>query len=229
MSVILTGTSTFSLWPAFDDATTVKTMRSVDEKVNRSWPLEAERGFPASRKWVEGRVAIVAFLDLPGQDLLSLKSICIPSSIETISKNCFRNCKTLSILTFEAGCKVSNLGESAFENCSSLQSICIPSSIETISNLCFYNCTNLSILTFDTGCKVSNLGGYAFQDCSSLQSICIPSSIATISSRCFCNCTNLSIVTFEAGARVSTLDNSVFAGCSSLGTISLPSSLRLIE
>jgi hypothetical protein len=32
---------------------------------------------------------------------------------------------------------VSNLGNSAFSECSSLRSICIPSSIETISQSCF--------------------------------------------------------------------------------------------
>jgi hypothetical protein len=131
-----------------------------DEKANPSWPLRTELGFPASRFCVGGRVAIVAFVNRPDGDqiVLSLKSICIPSSIETISDHCFCDCRNLSILTFESGCKVLILGESAFRNCSSLQSICIPSSVETISSDCFENCRNLSILTFESCCKFSNLG-----------------------------------------------------------------------
>jgi hypothetical protein len=150
---------------------------SLDEKVNRSWEFGTKQGFPASRDYVGGRVAIVAVLDPPAGDqfVLSLKSICIPSSIETISENCFWNCTNLSILTFESGCKVSSLGDSAFAHCSSLQSICIPSSIETIANRCFSDCTNLSDVRFEEGCRISMLDDSVFSGCWSLASpVAIP-------------------------------------------------------
>jgi hypothetical protein len=70
----------------------------------------------------------------------SLQSICIPSSIETISTKCFAGCKSLSNVTFESGCKVRSLDESAFAGCSSLRSIQIPSSVTTISSFCFSDC-----------------------------------------------------------------------------------------
>jgi hypothetical protein len=156
--------------------------------VRRPGPPRWEGGFPESRICVDGLVEIVACFHPLSEwkvEVSSVKSICIPSLIETIDNCAFMKCRNLSVLTFESGCKVSRLGESAFENCSSLQSICIPSSIETISDRCFSNCTNLSILTFESCCKVSILGEYAFARCSSLQSICIPSSIETISYGCF--------------------------------------------
>jgi hypothetical protein len=52
----------------------------------------------------------------------SLRTFCIPSSVETISNGCFGCCGNLSEVTFEAGGKVSTLGGYAF---------CIPSSVET--------------------------------------------------------------------------------------------------
>jgi hypothetical protein len=83
----------------------------------------------------------------------SLQSICIPSSIETISEFSFSCCIHLSCLTFEPGCRVSMLGASGFECCSSLQSNCIHPSVErsyTICRCCFRECKALS-----TFCRTS--------------------------------------------------------------------------
>jgi hypothetical protein len=102
-------------------------------------------------------------------------------------------------LTFESNCKVSILGESAFQNCSSLQSICIPSSIETISKSCFGGCTKLSSFKFETGSRISWIERSAFSDCSSLTSISIPASIQTISGSCFSNCQHLGLIELGAG------------------------------
>jgi hypothetical protein len=88
----------------------------------------------------------------------SLQSICIPSSIETISIYCFCHCTVLWLLTFESGCRVSVLAESAFSNCSSLQSICIPLSIRTLCKSCFSDCKSLSNLAFENNSSVSVLG-----------------------------------------------------------------------
>jgi hypothetical protein len=65
-------------------------------------------------------------------------------------------CKNLSNLTFEPGSRLSSLGESAFEHCSSLQSICVPGFLETISPSCFADCENLVSLVFEGGCCLSN-------------------------------------------------------------------------
>jgi hypothetical protein len=111
----------------------------------------------------------------------SLESICIPSSIQTISKACFNSCRRLLNLTFVRGSRIVNLCESAFGDCSSLQSICIPSSVETISDFCFQDCSNLSNLTMDSGSKLSVVGDYVFWKCWSLQSIYIPASLGQFS------------------------------------------------
>jgi hypothetical protein len=62
----------------------------------------------------------------------SLRSICIPSSVEKLGKDCFSLCESLSTVTFESGSKLSSIEEFAFAYCSSLSSICIPSSLKTI-------------------------------------------------------------------------------------------------
>jgi hypothetical protein len=92
----------------------------------------------------------------------SLRSICIPSSVTAIPSRCFSYCTQLSSVKFEAGSRISTLGESAFHSCASLQSICLPSSVETVSTLCFSECGQLSSVTFEAGSKLSSLGNGAF-------------------------------------------------------------------
>jgi hypothetical protein len=63
--------------------------------------------------------------------------MCIPSSVESITQFCFSCCTALSEFRFEAGGRVSVLGERVFAFCTALESIRIPSSLETIAGSCF--------------------------------------------------------------------------------------------
>jgi hypothetical protein len=85
----------------------------------------------------------------------SLRSICIPSSIETIADNCLFACANLSHLTFESTCQALILSECAFEG-ASLRSICLPSSIQTISELCFKHCANLMNPVLESEAQLSD-------------------------------------------------------------------------
>jgi hypothetical protein len=116
------------------------------------------------------------------QGCVSVKSICIPASVQAISERCFARCEALHIVTFEVGCRVSVLGVKAFFACSSLESICVHSSVETISKKCF-RFAGLIAVTFEAGCQLSVLSGSPFRHCESLKAICIPRSIEEISGR----------------------------------------------
>jgi hypothetical protein len=158
----------------------------------------------------------------------ALQSICIPSSVETISKSCFNHCADLSQLAFDTGSKLSIPGESAFARCSSLQSICLPSSIEALPSRCFFGCSRLSTVTFERGSVVRILGERAFGDCMQLRSISIPSTVAIIDMDCFSNCSRLSTVAFEPGSRLSIIGKAAFSWCLHVNQIYLPASVRTI-
>jgi hypothetical protein len=59
----------------------------------------------------------------------ALRSISIPSSVETIPQKCFSACSSLSMVPRS---QMSLIKSCAFLNCSSLRSICILSSVEMI-------------------------------------------------------------------------------------------------
>jgi hypothetical protein len=56
-----------------------------------------------------------------------ISSICIPSSVQTLARNYFSQCRSLSTVTFESDSDVSStercISRSAFANCSSLSSV----------------------------------------------------------------------------------------------------------
>jgi hypothetical protein len=87
----------------------------------------------------------------------SLKSICIPASVEIICESCFSRCDLLSSITFERQSVLAQIGREAFANCPLLQSISLPDSFaanrKSLSSLpvsfphCFISISNASLKT----------------------------------------------------------------------------------
>jgi hypothetical protein len=171
------------------------------------------------------RMSILSHTDEFSSEAFSLRQICIPSSIQVISEDCFDCCGDLSHLAFEFGSKLTIISRAAFWCCSALQSICIASSVETISEHCFGHCRCLSHLRFEICSRVAILGASAFQYCLSLESLRIPTSVETISEACFKECKGLSKLTFESGSRLSAPGDFAFSGCSALRSLYCPPSL----
>jgi hypothetical protein len=62
---------------------------------------------------------------------LSLKSICIPSSVEEFSPECFSG-SSIENLIFEPNSKLRRIEKDTFAGCSPLKSIYLPASLEHI-------------------------------------------------------------------------------------------------
>ena len=90
---------------------------------------------------------------------------------------------------------VTNIGHSAFEDCSNLTSITISDSVSSIGNCAFQSCTKLTRITIPNG--VTNIGSAAFEYCKNLTNITIPKSVTNIGSSAFYGCNVLESITYE--------------------------------
>lgn len=98
----------------------------------------------------------------------SLKSISLPS-VSQIRENAFQNCKSLSFITLSIK-EDSDIrfGSHAFENCEMLKDIVIEASaIKDIGEAAFNNCSSLQNFSIPSDCE--NIGSRAFAGCTAIE------------------------------------------------------------
>ena len=129
----------------------------------------------------------------------ALKAIEIPASCETIEYAAFRNCKSLTIVSFLPNSSLKSINSEyaneAFGNCVSLRSITIPASCEEIGSQAFSGCRSLGNLEFESGSILSRIDSYAFCNCD-LRALDLRKcmSLTAIDSRSFSGNSQLSVI-----------------------------------
>lgn len=121
-----------------------------------------------------------------------IKSLSLPSGLETIGKNAFKDCSNLQTVQFAVTPK--EIGESAFENCSSLKTLDLrPDQAEYLTQIKLY----------------------AFENCTSLESVILPYRAMMFSAYAFRFCRNLSYIDFPMTVLQYDSNLGVFAGIDS--------------
>lgn len=92
------------------------------------------------------------------------------------------------------GLPVTEIGYSAFSNCSSLISIALPDSVIQIEGSAFAGCTSLTSIEFGNGLK--SIGSDVFYE-NALTTIVFPSSLESISIYAIANCNSLSNIIYK--------------------------------
>ena len=151
------------------------------------------------------------------------------------------------VLKFEGD--VTQIGPSAFSECSNLTSITIPESVTSIGEYAFKDCSSLTSIIIPEG--VTSIGKYAFYRCSSLTSISIPKSVTSIGTYAFYGCTGELIVNCDIpsatsnmsgygtfygsnftsatiGKGVTSIGNYAFDACTSLTSVTIPEGVTSI-
>ena len=128
------------------------------------------------------------------------------------------------IPAYIGGVPVTNIGNSAFSDCTSLASIIIPNSVTSIGERAFYECTDLTNVTIPD--SVTNIGEYAFCKCERLTSVTIPDGVTSINDYAFYKCAGLTSIIIPNG--VIDVGERAFFGCRSLTSIIIPGGVMSI-
>ncbi len=130
---------------------------------------------------------------------------CVPESLNTINiydtdcipDNMFKGLS--NIKTINVSGTVTQIGNSAFEGCSSLEypSFRIPESVETIGECAYKGCKSINFNQLTIPESVKSIGSQAFADCDMLYSVKAPKLVEYQNYGIFLNCNNLSEVEFS--------------------------------
>lgn len=136
----------------------------------------------------------------------ALKSVVIPSGVQTIGKEAFLYSGVTSVIIPDTVLEIQN---SAFNSARSLERINIPDSVKSMQADVFSYCSRLTSVTIGKG--LSSIVLNTFSCCTILADIIIPDNIGSIGTNAFRDCTALKSVTVEAETPP-TIQSSTFSG-----------------
>lgn len=115
------------------------------------------------------------------------------------------------------GSGVVEIGENAFNDCTSITSVSLPNSLDTIGYHAFAYCTSLQGIAIPATCTW--YWAYIFEGCTGLKWAILPtrSNNFNVSTGTFKNCSSLETV--YIGSKHNGLDDEVFSGCTSLKNV----------
>lgn len=162
-------------------------------------------------------------------DCDGLKSIEIPSTVQTISQKAFSNCENLSSVEWNTG--VTLIEGGAFSGDTAIKVMELPDTVTRIGYEAFKDCANLVSLKLPKGLKVMEAN--VFQNCGIIN-IEIPKSLekcetndfASYEGGPFFGCDSLRNVSFEAGTEQ--VAEKLFLKCNGIRKIELPNSITSI-
>lgn len=136
---------------------------------------------------------------------MNLRTVNIPSGLTEIEEGTFSNCPLVSSLTFPKGLtkigrrafsrmeslvtldlsetQITEIGDSAFLDCSALTTIKFPTTLKSIGETAFQNCYELTEVNLNDG--IETIGTFAFYGWNKLTKVFIPKSIIKIESSAF--------------------------------------------
>lgn len=157
---------------------------------------------------------------------LSLASITLPETLESIGDGAFAGCALLTNIELPAS--LTEMGKGVFFGCSALQSVTLAAGNTEFAaeDGVLYNAGKTTLLVvpaqktaFTIPASVARIDDYAFAN-GRLTGIVVPDTVTAIGPNAFNGCAALESLTLPAS--IGRLDNSIFVGCTSLKSVAAP-------
>ena len=144
-----------------------------------------------------------------------IKAVNIEQGVENIGNSAFEDCSSLTFVTIPNSVKT--IGDYAFYYCVHLESVSLPANVTSIGESAFYFCKSLKALTIPS--SVKTIDNFAFYE-SGIREIIIPDSVISTGDRLFDNCSDLTKIT--SYAEPSQLAENTFAGIQNKTIVYVP-------
>ena len=175
----------------------------------------------------------------------------IPTSVEEIKSQAFRQNYRLASVKFSEPSRLTKLANYSFWTCPSLKEVTLPSSITNIGKVflacdsletinvpanaklttieedAFKSNINLKHFNFLGECPLTTIGKNAFANLKKLTTFKMPKTVTDIQLNAFSGCSNLATVEFDPNADIQKIGAGAFADCG-LQRISIPKKVKEI-
>ena len=164
------------------------------------------------------------------KDCKNLTKVKLHSDVVKTAYYSFRDCSSLSEVTFPTTGKFDEVEFGAFQNCTSLGEINIPSGTYRIGAYAFGHCSSATKLSLPN--SITNIADHTFEYCSQLYNITIPSSVESIQDAAFQYCGESADVRTELYIpenSVEYIGKYAFSHCSKLININIPTGVLTLD
>ncbi len=151
-----------------------------------------------------------------------IKSVVLAKGITSIAYLSFSGYTKLTSVQIPDS--VTDIGASAFDNCTALSDMTLPKNLKTLGWLAFTGCSSLKTLTMPA--SLTEGGGSAFSKCTGLKEVYFEKGSKAVEFMQFLGCTSLEKVVLPAGLERIGID--AFTGCTSLKSLNIPASVAEI-
>lgn len=161
---------------------------------------------------------VVSIDDCAFKDMLSINTIQLPISVETIGNAAFQRCGA-ELIIIPTG-NLYKIGKYAFSG-TRISSLSLPFSVKSVGIGAFKDCENLESVYF--GDQISTIADSTFFRCHKLREFCIPKNTSRINQCAFLGCVNLRNLLLTDNIKY--VGPKAFAYCFSLEELVLPDSI----
>lgn len=150
----------------------------------------------------------------------AIKSVKIGGGVTDIGESAFEDCTGITALDLNGF--AGTIGSRAFKGCMSLTEITIPTGVTGIGYGVFDGCTSLAQVNMPT--SVTSIDDYAFNACSALTAVIIPANVESIGINAFARCDALDSVKFNSGTPPAISDSAFYSDAETplVGTVYCP-------
>lgn len=187
---------------------------------NLTWSLSSTgtltiSGKGAMAEYSNGNMPWIAYKN-------QIKSVVLAKGITSIAYLSFSGYTKLTSVQIPDS--VTDIGASAFDNCTALSDMTLPKNLKTLGWLAFTGCSSLKTLTMPA--SLTEGGGSAFSKCTGLKEVYFEKGSKAVEFMQFLGCTSLEKVVLPAGLERIGID--AFTGCTSLKSLNIPASVAEI-